>query len=140
MYLRNRLKKFFQDPENQDDSTETSIKSLLQIFAECRKPLSKVHKYEKHYHWLQVKLRKFMTLQRKRDKDEKIKDYFMQSPHKNLMESCHKGVMESSHKSVMESCHKGIMESSSYNNSKNISNHKNNRSNHKNNISNHKPV
>ena len=67
------------------------MKELLQIFVECKKPLNRVQKYEKHYHWLQVKLRKFIVAEKKKEKDEKIRDFILQSPHKKNITSTRKG-------------------------------------------------
>ena len=50
-----------------------------------------MQKYEKHYHWLQVKLRKFIATEKKREKEEKIKDFILQSPHKKNIGSRNKG-------------------------------------------------
>lgn len=61
------------------------MQDLVYIFVECKKPLSKMHLYENHFHWLQVKLRKFIAAEKKKEKDEKIKEFILQSPNRNLI-------------------------------------------------------
>lgn len=48
---------------------------LLQIFHECAKPLGKIHLFENHWHWLQVKLRKYVATQKKKYKEECLNQF-----------------------------------------------------------------
>lgn len=62
---------------------------LLHIFSDCRKPLNRVHLYENHQHWLQVKLRKYIHLQRRKDKEECLNQYKkekLQEKNKKMMQ------------------------------------------------------
>ena len=49
-----------------------------------------MQQYENHYHWLQVKVRKFIAAEKKKEKDEKIRDFILQSPHKKNITSRNK--------------------------------------------------